>query len=109
MTTNLHTAQAVVNSGRFGGIHAAFVQETAITLEGDATTFVSVSLQARHSWPHGIFENSRYLRFVLRDGSVQCIAKHHSLPTFRKTKAATSDDVVAKVNRYLDRLSDAEA
>ena len=109
MTTNLSTAHAVVNSGQYGGITAAFVQESVVTLEGNATTFVSVSLEARHSWPNGIFENSRYLRFVLRDGSLQCIAKSYKLPTFRKTKAATADEVVAKVNRYLDRYYETEA
>lgn len=104
MTTNLSTAHAVVNSGQYGGICSPFVQESVVALNGSVTTFVSVSLQATHSWPYGIFENSRYLRFVLRDGSVQCIAKHHSLPTFRKTKAATPDQVVDKINRYLAKV-----
>ena len=108
MATNLSTAIAVVNSGAFGGITCPYVQETEITLEGEATTFVSVSLEARHSWPNGIYENSHYLRFVLRDGSVQCIGKSHKLPTFRKAKAATAEQVVEKINRYLAKVYEQE-
>lgn len=110
MATNLSTAlQAVAfNEGTYGGLHCAWFREMLITLEGRSATFLDISLEASHSWPNGIFQNSRYLQLVLRDGAVQCICKSHKLPTFRKSKAATAEDVVRVVNRYLDRVCDLE-
>jgi hypothetical protein len=105
MATNLSTAikTQAFNSGTYGDIAAAFVRELEITLEGNGTTFLDISLEASHSWPNGIYQNSRYLQLVLRDGCVQCISKSYKLPTFRKTKAATPEAVVKVVNRYIDR------
>ena len=110
MATNLSTALEAVafNEGTYGQLHCAWFREMRITLEGNATTFLDISLEASHSWPNGIFHNSRYLQLVLRDGAVQCITKSYKLPTFRKSKASTPDAVVRVVNRYLDRVSELE-
>jgi hypothetical protein len=112
MATNLSTAAQQVshfNEGTYSGIQCSWFREMLITLEGQGTTFLDISLEASHSWPNGIFNNSRYLQLVLRDGAVQCISKSYRLPTFRKSKASTPADVVRVVNRYLDRVSDLEA
>jgi hypothetical protein len=108
MPTNLSAAitTQAFNSGTYGAITASFVRELAVTLEGRSTTFLDISLEASHSWPNGIFQNARYLQLVLRDGSVQAIAKSYKLPTFRKTKAATPEAVVQVVNRYLARIEE---
>ena len=108
MATNLSTAlQAVAfNEGTYGDLHCAWFREMLITLEGRSSTFLDISLEASHSWPNGIYQNSRYLQLVLRDGAVQCISKSYKLPTFRKSKATTAEDVVRVVNRYLDRVSE---
>ena len=110
MPTNLSTAVTTqaFNSGTYGAITASFVRELAVKLEGRSTTFLDISLEASHSWPNGIFQNSRYLQLVLRDGCVQTISKSYKLPTFRKAKAATPEAVVKVVNRYLARVAEME-
>jgi hypothetical protein len=112
MTTNLSTAAQQVshfNEGAYSGLQCSWFREMLITLEGQGTTFLDLSLEAHHSWPNGIFQNSRYLQLVVRDGAVQCISKSYRLPTFRKCKASTPEQVVRVVNRYLDRVSELEA
>lgn len=110
MATNLSTCMKSVafNEGPFGALHCSWFREMRISLEGRSTTFIDLSLEARHSWPNGIYQNSRYLQLVLSDGAVQCISKIYRLPTFRKARATTTDDVVRVVNRYLDRVADLE-
>jgi hypothetical protein len=111
MTTNLSTAAQQVshfNEGTYSGLQCSWFREMLITLEGQGTTFLDLSLEANHSWPNGIFQNSRYLQLVVRDGAVQCISKSYRLPTFRKCKASTPEQVVRVVNRYLDRVSELE-
>lgn len=111
MPTNISTALEAVafNEGTYGALQCSWFREMLISLEGRSTTFLDISLEASHSWPNGIFQNSRYLQLVLRDGAVQCISKSYRLPTFRKSKASTPEDVVRVVNRYLDRVADLEA
>lgn len=112
MTTNLSTAVQQVshfNEGTYSGIQCSWFREMLVTLEGRGTTFLDLSLEARHSWPNGIFHNSRYLQLVIRDGAVQCITKSYKLPTFRKSKASTPEQVIQVVNRYLDRVAKLEA
>ena len=111
MPTNLSTALESVafNSGTYGALHCSWFREMLITLEGRGTTFLDISLEASHSWPNGLFQNSRYLQLVLRDGAVQCISKSYKLPTFRKSKASTPEQVVRVVNRYLDRVAELDA
>ena len=107
MTTNISTAVRQVsqfNEGTYQGLSCAWFREMVVTLEGQGTTFLDISLDDRDSWANGIFQNSRFLQLVLRDGAVQCISKHYSLPTFRKVKASNPAEVVAKVNRYLGKV-----
>lgn len=111
MPTNLSTAMQAVafNEGTYSQLRCAWFREMLITLEGQGTTFLDVSVDANNTWQNGIFQNSRYLQLVLRDGAVQCISKSHKLPTFRKSKATTADEVARVVNRYLDRVNATEA
>ena len=112
MTTNLSTALRQVshfNEGTYSGIQCSWFREMLVTLENRGTTFLDLSLEAHHSWPNGIFHNSRFLQLVVRDGAVQCISKSYKLPTFRKCKASTPEQVVQVVNRYLDRVAELEA
>ena len=86
-------------------INAPFVRFSSIDLTGDGgTVFLTISLDPQEAWPFGILQNSRYLRLRLDEGKVSCIAKSHELPTFRKVKAATADEAVAVINRYLARV-----
>jgi hypothetical protein len=108
MTTNLSTCQQQVsafNEGAYVGLQCAWFREMLITLEGNGTTFLDISLDERDSWQNGIFENSRYLKLVVRDGAVQAISKSWQLPTFRKSKAQTPADVIKVVNRYISKVA----
>ena len=110
MPTNLSTAMQAVafNEGTYSQLHCAWFREMLITIEGQGATFLDLSLDNNASWPGGIFQNSRYIQLVLRDGAVQCISKSYRLPTFRKSKATTPQDVIRVINRYIDRISTTE-
>jgi hypothetical protein len=72
MATNLSTALQQVsrfNEGTYSNIQCSWFREMLVTLEGQGTTFLDLSLEAHHSWPNGIFHNSRFLQLVVRDGS----------------------------------------
>ena len=108
MPTNLSTVIQPLITGEYGAITAPHVGRSSITINDHRTEFLSISLEASHSWPNRIFENSRYLKLAIRDGKVECISKSYKLPTFRKSKAATPEDVVRVVNRYLARVYEME-
>lgn len=88
----------------YGDITASYIEEERISLGNSSTTFLKISLECRHSWPNGIFHNSRYLLFALREGKVECISRSHRLPTFRKARAADTETVVKVINRYIAKL-----
>ena len=88
----------------YGDITASYINEELISLGNSSTTFLKISLECQHSWPNGIFHNSRYLILALRDGKVECISRSHRLPTFRKSKAIDTEAAIKVINRYLAKL-----
>ena len=87
-------------------INAPHLYFETIDLTGDGgTVFLTVCLDHKDTWQNGILQNSRYLKLKLDDGKLSCVSKGPGLPTFRKVKAATPDEVTAKVNRYIESLN----
>lgn len=76
-----------------------YVSVESATLAGHTSLFVKVSLDIKDKWINGIYHNSRYSIFTIRDGSIEQISKH-SVNKFRKSKAQTLDDVAAKLERW---------
>ena len=90
-------------------INAPFVTFSSIDLTGDGgTVFISVSLDPQEQWSYGYFMNSRFLKFKVDGGKLECIAKSYELPTFRKTRAADAEETVQKSNRYIAKLEPVE-
>ena len=88
-------------------INAPHVVFSTIDLTGDGgTVFITISLDHKNTWQNGILQNSRYLKLKVDGGKLSCVSKGRNLPTFRKVKAATAEEAVAKINRYIDKVEE---
>ena len=89
-------------------IDAPVVKASYSTLgvERDASILLAVSLDPKESWSNGIYENSRYMRFhIQQDGVIEQIRVSHKIPSkFRKVRAKTMDDIIAKINAYIAKV-----
>ena len=71
-----------------------------------ASAIIKLSLDPKKSWPNGIFQNSRYSMFHLsRDGTLEQFSLSYRLSKkFRKAKAKSLVDAVAKINKYIGQV-----
>jgi hypothetical protein len=85
-------------------LKAAYVASHTCRLGGEPTVMLTVSLDARSTWPNGILQNSRYAKFSIdQDGTVEHFCG--SLPKFRKVKAKDAEALVAKLNAWIAKVS----
>lgn len=103
-------------------VNAPYVNMSKSTLGGDhrPSVMLTVGFDPREEWPNGYLENSRYVKLhIMYDGEIglttdsglsgqaakrgyKSMMEHTTLKKrWRKTKAKSFEDVVAKVNRYL--------
>ena len=93
-------------------VKAPYVDACVSTL-GDAerpSVMLSVSLDPKDTWTYGIFQNSRYVRMSIHhDGAMEVFAHGLQCGTkkFRKCAAKSFEDVVGRVNKYLNEVKDA--
>ena len=89
-------------------INAPVVKASYSTLGGerDASIMVAISIDPKDSWGNGIYENSRYMRFHIQpDGVIEQFRISYKIPLkFRKVRAKSLDDVIAKINAYLSKV-----
>ena len=86
-------------------INAPYVHAEVSTLGGAsrASLIVKVSKDDRQAWVNQILHNSRYAMFYIsNDGTMELFAKHYLMPKFRRTKVNTIQDIVNKINKYLE-------
>lgn len=89
-------------------INAPVAKASYSTLGGerDSSILLALSIDPKESWGNGIYENSRYMRFhIQQDGVIEQFRISHKIPLkFRKVRAKSMDDVVAKINAYLSKV-----
>lgn len=93
------------------GIKAPSVGVKKSTLGGDANVsiMILVSLDKKEDWPNNILENSRYYRMsLLKDGTLEMFSGGTKKSKFRKTKAKSVEDTIAKINKYNGELEKIE-
>lgn len=78
-----------------------YVAVSTATLAGHSSLHVRVSLDPRDQWVNGIYHNSRYSMFTIRDGKIEQIAMY-GLAKFRKSKIKSLDDVASKLKKWFD-------
>ncbi len=83
-----------------------YVSATTSTLGGSTAVMVRISFDAKDTWANGIIQNSRMANFSVRpDGTIEQFSRSHKLSEkFRKTKAKSADDVVAKLRAYAAKV-----
>lgn len=79
---------------------------------GRAILMMVVSLDPKEDWAYGILENSKYMRFSLnQNGELDqfTLSIHdkstnriRSIKKFRKTMVGSIDEMIAKINKYVD-------
>jgi hypothetical protein len=67
---------------------------------------VYISCSLDKTWFNGIFENSRYVRFVISEGKIEVLSKRFDMPKFRKKPAKDLDKVLSLVLDYLSSSAD---
>lgn len=90
----LHVPHVGANKSALGG-----KEQTSILL--------GISLDQKDTWPNGIYDNSRYVRIhIFNSGVVELISSSYKIPKkLRKFTAKSVDDLIAKLNKYLDSVS----
>jgi hypothetical protein len=70
------------------------------------SVLLSVSLDPKNEWPYHIYQNSRYSQFhIMYDGTIEQFSRTHKITTkFRKARFKKPDEVVSKINTYLDKI-----
>lgn len=85
------------------GIKAPYVSVGARSLGGAANLgiYLSISLDDKKDWVNNIKENSRYyLMSFQKDGTLELFSGGLREVKFRKTKAKSVDDAIAKINKF---------
>ncbi len=90
-------------------INAPHVSAKISTLggKGRESLFFTISLDNKILWPNGIFQNSRYLIFVVNNdtNSLELVNKHYKITEkFRKTKVKSIIEAVNKINAYINSI-----
>ena len=105
MRISITDAQSTFVPANCPEINAPFVQFSTNDLTGDeGTVFITVSVDHQNTWQNGIFMNTRVFKLKVDGGELSCVSKSGRLPTFRKTGATNSEEVVSKLNRYIDKV-----
>ena len=78
-----------------------YVAVSTATLAGHSSLHVRVSLDHRDQWVNGIYFNSRYSIFTIRDEKIEQVARY-GLAKFRKSKIKSLDDVASKLKKWFD-------
>jgi len=88
------------------GIKAPFVRVYVSTLGGAdrPTIMLTVSLDPKDRWNNDILENSRYFKMAYYpNGTMEAFTQSYKMMSkFRKTKAKSVDDAIAKINKYIE-------
>jgi hypothetical protein len=65
-----------------------------------------LSLDLEYTWINNIFENSRYMHFYLANGGTleQFKCSYKVSKKFRKRKVKSIDDLIIKVNKYIEEV-----
>lgn len=88
------------------GLHCKYSDIQISTLVGIENTSIllRISLDKKEDWQNNILHNSRYAMFHIgSDGKMECFSKHYILPTFRKCSVSTEEDIISKINKWIDR------
>jgi hypothetical protein len=88
-------------------LSAPYVKAQVSTLGGAErpSVMLSISLDPKSEWKNGIYENSRYARFHIHyDGVIERFSGYGT-PKFRKSRFTKTDDVIKKINAYIQEAS----
>lgn len=92
-------------------LKAPWVEVSLSSIGGtaNARVMVRLSLDPKEAWTNGILQNSRYAMFsIARDGAIELFSGVRE-PKFRKTKAKTQADALAKLNAWIAKATTAES
>ena len=70
------------------------------SLGESSSKFIKISLDAKEDWSYGIYHNSRYAIFCIRDEKMELISKHFNMPKFRKSNVKSDADIMNKLIKY---------
>ncbi len=65
---------------------------------------IFISLEYKSQWENGIYQNSKYLTFILySDGELIQINKDYRIKqNFRKSRVITINDAIKRINKYIE-------
>jgi hypothetical protein len=92
------------------GVKAPIVNVHVSTLGGPdrPSILIAVGLDPKEKWANGIFENSQYIRFHLYANGVLESFVNTTTHKFRKTRVKSVEDVVAKINSFIQLVKASE-
>jgi hypothetical protein len=91
------------------GIRVPFIKTMISTLGGKPSIAIKISLDDPKEWPNKIFENSRYLTFMLESeagrSNLELISKNYEIKQkFRKYHAKSTEAAIIKINNFINTI-----
>ena len=83
-----------------------WVAKSVLGGEENVTIMIKMSLDEKHEWKNGIFQNSRYAHIRIdRDGSMEMFAHKRSMgKAMRKTKVRDVKQAIKKINDWIYKV-----
>ena len=87
-----------------------WVAKSVLGGEENVTIMIKMSLDEKHNWKNGIFQNSRYAHIRIdRDGSMEMFAHKRSIGKgMRKTKVRDVKQAIKKINDWIFKVGGAD-
>jgi len=102
------------------GVKAPYVNVSLGQIGSPDRVYITVGLQPKEKWKNGIFQNSTYFQMhISSDGSMEVFSSNLTVKSknpmlaydripvkFRKTKAKSTEDAIAKINAFSKQIKD---
>ena len=86
-------------------VKAPYVNAYASILANHTSVLLVISLDRPEEWANKIMENSRYIRIsIARNGTMEQFSGGIKGKRFRKCKAVSFDDVIERLNKFVDKV-----
>ena len=93
----------------YKGLKTGWKSVAKSTLGGDENVaiMIKVTVEPEKDWPNKILHNASFgMVRIATDGTMEMFASGHKIKNMRKTKVKSAKDVVSKINKWADSISE---
>ena len=93
----------------YKGLKSGWKSVAKSTLGGDENVaiMIKVTVEPEKDWPNKILHNAKFgMIRIATDGTMEMFASGHKIKNMRKTKVRSAKDVVTKINKWINTVSE---